>query len=544
MALFQYSTSAFSDEIGAPQFPDADGIRRRVAQDRTSEAVDVLLVNPPSPDGGIWIRSQHRVGRRSREEMVWPQCSLAQLAAMLHPDYSVAVVDAIAERMSWTEFENLLRRKSPKVFLTQVAAPTLTNDMYGIMLAKSIGSATAAFGTHVTPLSLEMMKDYPALDFVIRGEPELTVRELVDELEQRTAQRPEWLSALLRKSDSRAGAVCEEEQEPGYSRIKGLVWRHCGEVKRNAERNFIPDLNDLPMPLYRLLPLQQYRMPLIKGPFCFVLTSRGCPAGCKYCIKHVSYQRSVRLLAPERIVQEIWSLYNLGIRNIHMYADLFTVNREQVMELCRLILQEGLKIRWTCNSRVDTVDKEMLRRMSAAGCWMISWGIESGNELLLKRAAKGTNPEQAHQALAWSREAGIMNWGYFIIGLPGETVDTIKETICLSKSLPLELALFHIAAPYPGTPFYFEVVEKGWLRKGARWEELDMDKQTVLQYDNLSSDDLAHWQSRAFREWACRLGPAITFAGMLWGNFSTLKRAARIGFEHVRWAMRKDHASS
>ena len=123
--------------------------------------------------------------------------------------------------------------------------------------------------------------------------------------------------------------------------------------------------------------------------------------------------------------------------------------------------------------------------MGKAGCWMISWGIESGNEAVLKKAAKGANPAKAKRALTWARNAGIKNWGYFIVGLPGETVETIRETIDLSKGLPLELALFHVAAPYPGTPFFFEVVKNGWFKPGTKWEEVDMDKGTVLQYDNL-----------------------------------------------------------
>ena len=472
-------------------FPDAGAVVRPLVQSRPAGAVDVLLVNPPSPDGGIWIRTQHRVGRRSREEMVWPQCSLAQLAALLHPDYTVAVIDAIAERMTWQEFEKILREKAPKYYLTQVTAPTLTNDMYGVMLARSLGAKTMAFGTHVTPMPMETMRDYPALDFVLRGEPELTLRELIDVLENRETRRPATLTDLLRKTDpSWQPAQPAEGPIADLSRIKGLIWRQGGEIKRNVDRPFLPNLNDLPVPMYGLLPLQKYRMPLMNGPFSFVVTSRGCPAGCKYCIKHVSYQNSVRLLSPERIMAEISQLYSFGIRNIHMYADLFTVNREQVMGLCELILKQGLKIRWTCNSRVDFVDEEMLKMMGRAGCWMISWGIESGNEQILRRAAKGANPKKAHQALTWARAAGIKNWGYFIIGLPGETVETIRETIDLAKGLPLELALFHIAAPYPGTPFFFEVVENGWFREGTQWEQVDMDKGTVLQYDNLSAEDL------------------------------------------------------
>jgi anaerobic magnesium-protoporphyrin IX monomethyl ester cyclase len=153
--------------------------------------VDVLLVNPPSPDGGIWIRSQHRVGRRSRENMVWPQCSLAQFAALLTPDYTIEIVDAMATRMTWSDFHDLLRRKMPRYYVTQVTAPTLTNDMYGTFLAKSLGAQTIAFGTHVTPIPQRTMEAYPTLDFVLRGEPELSLRELIDSLERRTPSDPQ-----------------------------------------------------------------------------------------------------------------------------------------------------------------------------------------------------------------------------------------------------------------------------------------------------------------------------------------------------------------
>jgi anaerobic magnesium-protoporphyrin IX monomethyl ester cyclase len=524
------------------RFPDAGAAVRRLTHHRPVGAVDVLLVNPPAPDGGIWIRTQHRVGRRSREEMVWPQCSLAQHAAMLQPDYTFEIIDAIAERMTWADFEKRLRARSPKYYITQCTAPTLTNDMYGAMLARSLGAKTMAFGTHVTAMPTETLRDYPALDFVLRGEPELTFRELIDVLEGKVAASPEWVRTLLQKADPEwtptTGADAVDGESPDLSSIKGLVWRPRGEIQMNVDRPFIPDLNDLPLPLYHLLPLDTYRMPLMKGPFAFVVTSRGCTAGCKYCIKHVSYQWSVRLLSPERIMQELWTLHGLGIRNIHMYADLFTVNRDQVMELCERIIEEGLRIRWTCNSRVDYVDAEMLRMMGRAGCWMISWGIESGNEAILKRAAKGADPKKARRALTWARQAGIKNWGYFIIGLPGETTETIRQTIDFAKGLPLELALFHIAAPYPGTPFFFDVLENGWFREGTRWEEVDMDKGTVLEYANLSAEDLMYWQKRAFREWAMRPGPMLTYAKMLVGDTRTAKRALRVGLEHLRWALR------
>jgi len=498
------------------RYPDA-GPAIRAARGKVVRKVDVLLVNPPSPDGAIWIRSQHRVGRRSRENMIWPQVSLAQLAAMVHPEFSVEIVDAIAERMTWDQFETLLRDRRPRFYITQVTAPTLTNDMYGAFLAKSLGAWTMAFGTHVTPMAHATLEPYPALDFVLRGEPEYTFKELIE--------------TLGRRSDD----PDEDARQPDLSHIQGLVWRRDGAITANPDRPFIPSLDDLPMPLHHLLPLAKYRIPLIKGPYTFIVTSRGCTAGCTYCIKHVSYQWSVRVRSPEKIVEELKLLASLGIHNVHMYADLFTVSREQVVGICEGILRERLQIRWTCNSRVDYVDEEMLQLMGKAGCWMISWGIESGNEAILKNAHKGADPQKAARALRWAHEAGIKNWGYFIIGLPGETEATIRQTIDFSKELPIDLALFHVAAPYPGTPFFFQVMENGWFRPGTRWEEVDMDRSTVLDYSGLKAEDLERWQKRAWREWALRPGPAMTYLKML-ATPGALRSALEVGIRHLAWA--------
>ncbi len=139
--------------VPAPKFPDVGSVVDALKRPRPENAIEVILVNPPAPDGGIWIRSQHRVGRKSRENMLWPQVSLAQLAALLVMDYKLEIVDAIAERMSWAAFEKLLREHMPKYYVTHITAPTLQNDMYGVFLAKALGARTIAFGTHVTPMT-------------------------------------------------------------------------------------------------------------------------------------------------------------------------------------------------------------------------------------------------------------------------------------------------------------------------------------------------------------------------------------------------------
>jgi len=526
-------------------FADASAsVQTLTALTRPAGSVDVLLANPPTPDGAIWIRSQHRVGRRSRENMIWPQVSLAQMAALLVPEYTVEIVDANALRMRWAQFEELLDEKRPKYYLTQVTAPTLRNDMYGVFLAKSFGAKTMAFGTHVTPMTLETMRPFPALDFVLRGEPEMTLRELLDTLEGKTPSNP-GVAKMLRETSkpqrrrvdaqTLAAESMAVEAESPYADILGLAWRNDTEIVLNPDRPFIPNLDDLPIPLHERLPLDKQRMPMIRGPFTFIVTSRGCPAGCRYCIKHVSYQNSVRVRSAENIIEELQYLGSLGITNIHMYADLFTVNRDHVVSLCQQMIERSLTIRWTCNSRVDYVDEEMLSLMGQAGCWLISWGIESANELILKRARKGYKKEQAFRALHWAKAAGIKNWGYFIIGLPGETEESIQETIAYAKELPLDIALFHIAAPYPGTPFFYEVVEHNWFRPGTKWEEVDMDQSTVLDYENLTAERLQYWQKRATREWSLRPGPMMTFVKGL-NTWEGAKSAVNVGWQMLQFS--------
>jgi radical SAM superfamily enzyme YgiQ (UPF0313 family) len=520
--------------LPGPRFPDAGAaVRSHIVRQRPPDAIDVLLVNPPAPDGGIWIRSQHRVGRKSRENMYWPQVELAQMAALLVKDYRVQIIDAIGERLSWPQFERRLRAAAPKYYLTEVTAPTLQNDMYGVFLAKAIGAKTMAFGTHVTPMPYETMDAFPALDFILRGEPEMTLRELVDYFEAKPSSDPSIVK-LLQDTGSEVPTKSFQDSPGELAHIKGLVWRKDSNVVVNPDRPFVPNLDDLPTPLHNLLPLDKYRGPMMKGAYSFVVPSRGCSAGCIYCIKHVSYQWSLRLRSPENIMQELRLLKSLGINYIQFYADLFTLSRDQVMGICKAMIEEKIDMHWMCNSRVDYVDQEMLQLMGKAGCWMISWGIESGSYEILKRARKGADPAKAERALTWARQAGIRNWGYFIIGLPGETEETIKQTIAFSKKLPLDIALFHIAAPYPGTPFFFEVVENGWFRPGTRWEEVDMDRSTVLDYPNLRAERLEYWQKRAFREWAFRPGPILWFLRSM-NTWQGIKSGLDIIRQHLGW---------
>ena len=277
--------AGIQERVPPPRFPDADAVVGGGVGCPPEAAVDILFVNPPAPDGGIWIRSQHRVGRRSREGMIWPQVGLAQMAA-LFPDYRVEVVDAIPLRMDWAEFEHLLEQKRPRYYVTQVTAPTLRNDMYGTFLARSLGATTIAFGTHVTAIPRETMRAFPSLDFVLRGEPELTLRELVDTLDVAGPRSPvpsprspvpsrksrglgsesqEWWPGVESEFAERLRklfADADPDWQPAWLNlkpgtcdlkcIKGLVWRGGSEIVVNPDRPFIRHLDDLPLPRHDL----------------------------------------------------------------------------------------------------------------------------------------------------------------------------------------------------------------------------------------------------------------------------------------------------
>jgi radical SAM superfamily enzyme YgiQ (UPF0313 family) len=519
-----------------------------------STRLDVLVLNPPSPDGDLFLRDIARVGRRTRDGIIWPQTALAQIGAVMQEaGYTVDVIDAIGLGMSWEDFERYMWKHKPRYMIIHATAPTLTNDMRTTFVGKAVGTVTMAIGTHVTPMSRETLESYPTLDVVIRGEPEMSILDVVQTIDRKIAEEKALenvpvgnpdLTAPWRKlpfpdasyltTRGRFLGPSAQLVSRALRETKGIAFRteHM-EVQINPDRPFIENLDSLPIPLHDKLPWKKYKVPIVGGPYTFVLTSRGCPAGCRYCIKHVTYQASVRHRSPDHVLKEMYMLKEMGMHHIHFEADLFTVKKEFVYDLCNTIIKDGLQLRWSCNSRVDFVDEEELALMKKAGCFMIAWGLESGSETVLKRARKGTTVARIQQTIAASNKVGIKNWGYFIVGLPGETVETIQQTIDISKKLPLDIALFHIATPYPGTPFYYESVQNGWIDM-QRWEDYDMYSHTVLNYPHLSSKDLEYWAKRAAREWSLRPGPIKTFLKAA-ANPDTLGQLWQIGTNHIRW---------
>ncbi len=437
---------------------------------------DVLIVNPPSPDGHIYIRDVCRWGRKSREKMIWPQTSLAYIAAMVPQHMTVRIIDAIAEKMSPDEFFTEIEREKPAFYVSYVIGSTFEIDTLCLQKAKQAGATTIAIGTHVSAVPQNTLNLVPELDFVIRHEPEMSFRDIVDRV---SGNKP-------------------------LDGITGVTYRNGnGQAVTTPDRELVASLDELPIPKQHLLPLDKYRMPFLGKRYTWVLTNRGCPYSCTYCFEGVVWGKSVRYRSAESIYEELEYLAKHNVRNVLFLADLFTFDRKGVMELCDLIINNGLKIRWTCNSRVDTIDEEMLVKMKQAGCWLVAFGIESGSQVVLDNVKKDAKVEQATTTINLCNKHGIKTWGYFIIGLPGDNHQTVRETIDFAKSIPLDIALFHIAMPYAGTEFYFQSVANGWLNTNE-WKHFDMNDSAVVGYDDFTAEDILKATKQAFREFYFR----------------------------------------
>jgi radical SAM superfamily enzyme YgiQ (UPF0313 family) len=439
--------------------------------------VSIQIVNPPSPDGEIYIRDICRWGRKSREGMIWPQTSLAYLAAMVPEDMTVEIVDAIAEKMKWPAFKEMIGRKSPSVYVSYITGTTFDIDARGIALAKEKGAVTIAIGTHPSAVPEDTLNKIPELDIVIRHEPEMTFKAVL---------------AKLKNRESLADCL-------------GIAFRdEDGQVVINQDRPLLEKLDELPMPIHSMLPLDKYWMPFLGKRYTWVLTNRGCPYQCSFCFEGILWGKKVRHRSPQSILEELVYLDKIGVRNILFLADLFTCSKKFVLDLCNLIIEKNLKLRWVCNSRVDTVDEEMITEMKKAGCWLIAFGIESGSQKVLDACRKDVAVEKASKAIEMVHKRGIRTWGYFMMGLPEETKDTIDETIRLAKALPLDLALFHVAVPYPGTDYYEQAREEGWLVT-QDWSFFDMNDTAVIAYPGLNAEEILRETKRAYRKFYLRL---------------------------------------
>jgi anaerobic magnesium-protoporphyrin IX monomethyl ester cyclase len=427
----------------------------------------VLLINPPQAT-----------------RYPQPPIGLALVGAILEKEgYPVTLMDANALDLN----PEKITKEVPAADVVGITAmtPTIGTALKIAHFLKKDkpGLKIIIGGPHVTLLPEETLNSSPDVNIIVRGEGDDTVIDLLHALD--------------------SGLSLEN--------VAGISYRANGKIVHTQNKTSIADMDSLPYPAYHLLPWKKYRPHPPHGrsmPFAAIVTSRGCPYRCAYCSKPV-FGSNFRAQSPERVVAEMTYLQEkFGVREIAFYDDTFTLDQKRALAIAEKILEKGLKIDWTCETRVNLVDKGLLEHMKRAGCYSVAYGIESASPEINKVLHKDITLEQVESAVRASREVGFQVVGYFMIGSPGETPQTIRQTIEFAKELKVDFAQFSVTTPFPGTELY-EIYTQD-KKEIVDWDKFvyagtDNPTTPVFESDSLSREDLTRWISRAYREFYLRL---------------------------------------
>lgn len=343
------------------------------------------------------------------------------------------------------------------------------------LVKETIGAPVVVGGSQVSALPSHSLR-YTGADFAVVGEGEITFAELLSELE--------------------GGGRFEG--------VEGLAYFSDGEVRVNERRPLIEDIDSLPQPDWDLMPPKKYRIaPILssakKYPIAPLVTSRGCPFDCTFCAGKTIWGRTYRYRSAVAVVDEIEMLMkDFGVREIFISDDNFNLKPSHAVDVCEEIRKRRLKIHWACPNglRVDSLTPEFLALMKEAGCHLIGLGIESGSQEILDRAKKSLDLSIVPRVCGDITDAGITAVGFFVLGLPGETTQTLEKTIDFAKSLPLKRAWFNILAPYPGSEI-FEAFSENKDLDGIAWRCLDTSGKEVAQMSEVSPRELDIYQKKA-----------------------------------------------
>lgn len=414
---------------------------------------------------------------------IYVPLGLTYIAAVLEREgYNVEIIDLNVERIN---------DKGPqgKIENTDIIGITGMITEYAEVLRlvgivkKANGEVKVILGGPLATMLPQELLQVSQADFVVIGEGERTIGSLI---------------SAIKRGD-------------GYADIKGIAYKDGNQIILTEPVMPIADLDTIPFPARHLLDMKRYFRNYFES-FGFkikefgkikstsLITSRGCPYNCTFCFKDM-WGHKWRARSPQNIVEEMGFLYEkYGANGFLFTDDTFLLDRKRIFGFCKLLKERGLDVVWYCNGRVNLMTKELLETMYNAGCRGIAYGIESGNQQILDSMKKSITIEQVRNAVKWTKEAGIYVTGYFIIGMLGETRDTIRQTIAFARELALDHYAFSIAAPIPGTELYNGAMERGLIREGMRpFKELLFDINANLTQD-CSDDDLLKFESKAFKE--------------------------------------------
>jgi radical SAM superfamily enzyme YgiQ (UPF0313 family) len=404
------------------------------------------------------------------EEAPAPPLGVTYVAAAFEAaGAEVKILDYIVNRYTPEKLKAELDAFQPDA----VGATSVTLNFYGaadiVRMAKRHNPdiVTMMGGPHVSFDAENTLKAYPEIDLIVRGEGEKTIAELTPQLKDRK----------------------------NWAEIRGLAFRQNGQLTMTEDREFIEDLDSLPLPARRLLPLSRYQA---LGYPISIITSRGCPYSCIFCQGRRMVGKKIRKRSAALIVDEIEHILSYGINRINVADDLFASDKAKVKEVCGEIQKRGLSFTWSAFARVNTVDRETLQTMKDTGCDSVSFGVESGNPEMLKRIRKKITLDQVRQAVRLCTEVGMIAHTSFIVGLPGETVETLEETKQFAGSLG-SLYGYHFLSPFPGTTVREEVDQYDLEILTHDWSRYDANS-AIVKTSRLSPEQINAFVAEYDRE--------------------------------------------
>jgi hopanoid biosynthesis associated radical SAM protein HpnJ len=481
--------------------------RLNVFQDK----MHTLLLNPPSYggfDGGAGSRYQARREIRS----FWYPTWLAYPAAMIPQS---RLLDAPPEDM---DVDQVIREaRGYDLLVISTSTPTVFHDS---RLAETMKQhypklKIGLVGPHTMVLPEETLRAAPAIDFVTTGEFDYPVAEIA-------GGRP-------------------------LDRVAGIAFRSHGEIRRTADRPPVEDLDALPFvtPIYaRDLNIANYYNGYLKHPYVSLYAGRGCRARCTFCLWPQTISgHAYRVRSVENVYEEMVQATSLfpQVKEFFFDDDTFTDNPSRAEEIARKIKHLG--ITWSCNSRVTT-DKKTLRVLKECGLRLLTVGFESGNQKILNNVKKGIRLEQAREFVRATKELGILVHGAFILGLPGETPETMEETMRFAKDLDPYSIQVSLVAPYPGTEIYSQGIREGWIVKEGERLTRDGIQNAAISYRGLPHDEIFEAVERFYRRFYLRPGPILRILGEMLQDRDEFSRRVREGREFFSFMARRKEAVS
>jgi len=395
------------------------------------------------------------------EEAPAPPLGLTYVAAAFErAGAEVQLFDYIVTRYTPEKLQQRLEAFKPDVVGTSSVTLNFPGAAEILQTVKRINPdiTTVMGGPHVSFDAEATLKAYPKIDMIVMGEGERTIAELMD---------------------------CEFDRS-AFSGIKGLAYRENGDIRRTAPREFIEDLNTLPLPARHLLPLSRYQA---LGFPISMITSRGCPYQCIFCQGRRMVGSKIRQRQAESVVDEIENILSYGMTRINIADDLFVSDKKKVKDVCGEIQRRGLRFAWSAFARVNTIDRETMEIMKDTGCDGISFGVESGNQEMLDRIKKKITLEQVRRAAGICKDVGLLVHASFIVGLPGENEQTLKDSKAFAESLDDVYYGYHLLAPFPGTTVREKVDEYDLEILTNDWTKYDANN-AIVRTSALSPDDI------------------------------------------------------